>query len=246
MKPIGISDFKNLVLERLSNPELFKGKTLVLWEADYLQYGMAYRIIMDTCIEYNRSNVNDQAWFKYSDLTFDTDCYDNIKECCTVDEMYGFKTRGILFNTGCIHPNSAQSIEKWLKFVNTHENDNGRLSNEWPLIACAQAKDYNLTEDQFGSNCKIYALQPNVDEWAEWIKPSCNQQMLKAVLSYIGKNGLNNSLDYWLRVINAIETGLEEGQNLNDMSEKDFELAVKGVILDFPTKDFWNHIHSNC
>ena len=64
MKIIGIADFKNLVMERLANPRDYAGRSLVLWNADYMQYGIAYQVIKQCCKSYNKENPNDQVWFK--------------------------------------------------------------------------------------------------------------------------------------------------------------------------------------
>lgn len=45
MKTIGIADFKKLVMERLANPRDYAGRSLVLWNADYNDYGIACRVI---------------------------------------------------------------------------------------------------------------------------------------------------------------------------------------------------------
>ena len=101
MKTIGISDFKGLVNARLDDPNAYVGKTLVLWNAAYMNYGIAYRVIEECCVEHNNANTNHQVWFKYSDMTFLTDDNTNIHGFCERSEMYGYKDQGILFNTGC-------------------------------------------------------------------------------------------------------------------------------------------------
>ena len=50
MKTIGISDFKGLVNARLDDPNAYVGKTLVLWNAAYMNYGIAYRVIEECCV----------------------------------------------------------------------------------------------------------------------------------------------------------------------------------------------------
>lgn len=75
MKTIGIADFKKLVMERLANPRDYAGRSLVLWNADYMNYGIAYRVIEQCCERYNEENPNDQVWFRRSDMTFTIDDY---------------------------------------------------------------------------------------------------------------------------------------------------------------------------
>ncbi|MBS7376502.1 MAG: hypothetical protein KIG42_00710 [Paludibacteraceae bacterium] len=45
MKEIGIIDFEKLVMERLTMPRNFTERSLVLWNADYMFYGIAQRVI---------------------------------------------------------------------------------------------------------------------------------------------------------------------------------------------------------
>ena len=45
MKEIGIIDFEKLVMERLTSPRDYAGRSLVLWNADYMFYGIAQRVI---------------------------------------------------------------------------------------------------------------------------------------------------------------------------------------------------------
>ena len=132
MKTIGIADFKKLVMERLANPRDYADRSLVLWNADYNKYSIAYRVIKQCCEMYNKENPNDQIWFTYSDMCFASDDY--TKPTCMHEEYVknengeGYHLHveenrcGILFNTGCYYDK-----EKWLTFVNTHTNQNGAV-----------------------------------------------------------------------------------------------------------------------
>ena len=84
MKTIGIADFKKLVMERLANPRDYADRSLVLWNADYNEYGIAYRVIKQCCKIYNKENPNDQVWFKDSDMCFASDDY--TKPTCMHEE----------------------------------------------------------------------------------------------------------------------------------------------------------------
>lgn len=133
MKEIGILEFEQLVMVRLSNPRDFAGRSLVLWNADYNNYGIAYRVIKQCCESYNKVNPDDQVWFKRSDMTFYEDDYTQPETWCSSrrihwnkylkKNVYGYKNElkrcGILFNTGCYR---LELQDDWLKFVNTHTN----------------------------------------------------------------------------------------------------------------------------
>ena len=79
MRTIGIADFKKLVMERLVNPRDYAGRSLVLWNADYMDYGIAYRVIEQCCERYNEENPNDQVWFRQSDMCFTDEDYTKLE-----------------------------------------------------------------------------------------------------------------------------------------------------------------------
>lgn len=239
MKTIGIADFERLVMERLENPSLFENKTLVLWNATYVQDGIAYPVIENCCIRYNTTHPDDQVWLKYSDFTFATDDYRSIKELCDIKDMYGFKTRGILFNTGCY---MKPENEEWLSFINTHKNSVGPISSQWALIACMNDPDWD--EESFGNNCTLYRLQPSIDEWYEWLKPEYPAAVLDPIVAYMRKEGLATDSYIWGRLLNAIVREMQRGdiKELNQISRHDFDLALMGSFPMSLVNDLWDFI----
>lgn len=266
MKIIGIADFKKLVMERLAKPRDFAGRSLVLWNADYMDYGIAYRVIRQCCIEYDKENPDDQVWFKMSDTMFQNDDYampvvlpDQFRD---TEVEYGYKRSGILFNTGCY--GQLKDQEDWFKFVNTHTNFRGHVFQDCAVIVCAQAdqltcfpsscdsKDpkWILKEEQFGDNCDIYSIQPTLDEWATWVAPYCHPEILKVVRAYIEKNGIGNEprgFEYWQRIMVCFDLNYflekNKGCSLNQMPRRDVEVAVmSSVSTNPPAPDFCNFI----
>ena len=239
MKTIGISDFKGLVNARLDDPNAYVGKTLVLWNAAYMNYGIAYRVIEECCVEHNNAKTNHQVWFKYSDMTFLTDDNTNIHGFCERSEMYGYKDQGILFNTGCFR---LTMKEQWLNFINTNKNNKGGISSNWPLVACAQVKGTDIVENDFAENCEICKLQPTVEEWRRWTSTSENEELIRLIIEYNGGNILD--FDYWERAVWALGYLLDEHGSIYQIPQKEFALDLKGSIADFPVEEFWNFIHS--
>lgn len=264
MKEIGIAEFEQLVMERLTNPRNFAGRSLVLWNADYMDYGMAYRVIEQCCERYNKENPNDQVWYKRSDM-FNNDDYtqpktwhsrmvwdEKFKEYVPCNELKRF---GILLNTGCY---MLDDQDDWLKFINTHTNQNGGIFQDCAVIVCAQADgtgyfgptkpDYILKEEQFGENCDIYHIQPTVEEWAKWAEPFCDSEILKVVCAYIEKNGVIRDFDYWLRIMDALEE-LKRDEEYKDWSlwqipEDEVRLNVGGTVgVGHPAPDFCKFIY---
>ena len=256
MKTIGIADFKKLVMERLANPRDYAGRSLVLWNADYMNYGIAYRVIEQCCESYNNENPNDQVWFRRSDMAFTIDDY--TKQTCLHEEYiknengngYHMHTEmkrcGILFNTGCY---MLYDKEDWLTFVNTHTNKNGGVHQDCAVIVCAQADqlayiqswgsndEFILKEEQFGNNCDIYSIQPTLDEWVTWITPYCHPEILKVVLAYIEKNGIGNKgirkephgFDYWQKVMSHLNNLVEDkGCPINQIPKRRVEIKLHG------------------
>lgn len=251
MKIIGIADFKKLVMERLANPRDYAGRSLVLWNADYCKYGIAYRVIEQCCERYNEENPNDQVWFRRSDMTFTIDDYtksETIRTWYVRDENtqeYDMETKvcrcGILLNTGCY---MLYEQEEWLKFVNTHTNQNGGIFQDCAVIICAQADQlayiqswgsndkFILKEEQFGSNCDIYSIQPTYDEWVTWIAPDCHPEILKVMRAFIEKNGAKHEpygFDLWQRTIDSLYNLVEDSDcPLNQIPRGDVKMKLGG------------------
>ena len=245
MKTIGIADFKKLVMERLANPRDYAGRSLVLWNADYMNYGIAYRVIEQCCKSYNNENPNDQVWFRRSDMTFTIDDY--TKQTCIHEEYvknengsgYHLHTEmkrcGILLNTGCY---MLYEQEEWLKFVNTHTNQNGGIFQDCAVIVCAQADQgsedskWILKEEQFGNNCDVYSIQPTLDEWVAWVEPDCHPEVLKVVRAFIEKNGIGNApsgFDYWQRVMSSLYLLAEDSDcPLNQIPKRRVKIKLHG------------------
>lgn len=267
MKTIGIADFKKLVMERLATPRDYAGKSLVLWNADYNDDGIAYRVI-EQCLEiYNKQNPNDQVWFRVSDMTFDNDDYtqpktwhalyewdENVKEYNIRHEL---KICGILFNTGCY---MLSDKEDWLKFVNTHTNRRGNVFQDCAVIVCAQAdqlsyfpswgsKDpFILKEEQFGDNCDIYSIQPTLDEWATWVASYCRPEVLKVVRAYIEKNGIGDEpygFEYWQRIMTELDNLVKnEGCPINQIPKEFVETRLYGAVsTKSPAPEFCDFIY---
>ena len=270
MKEIGILEFEQLVMARLTSPRDYARRSLVLWNADYMDYGIAYRVIKQCCERYNKENPNDHVWFKRSDMTFYKDDYTQPKTSC-VDRgkhwnrflnkyVYGerveLKRCGIIFNTGCYR---LELQCDWLKFVNTHTNQNGGVFQDCAVIVCAQAggmsyfgpsnPKYNLKEEQFGEYCDIYHIQPTIEEWAKWAEQFYGSEIIKVVRAYIEKNGVGviRGFDYWMRVMVELVSILEKHKvrSLRQIpaSEVSSEIGCCGwITVEHP--DFCKFIYS--
>lgn len=258
MKTIGIADFNKLVMERLANPRDYAGRSLVLWNADYNDYGIACRVIEQCCEIYNKENPNDQVWFRVSDMTFDNDDY--TKQTCMCRKYvrnektnkYNLHTEikrcGIIFNTGCYMP---YEHDGWLKFVNTHTNGCGHIFQDCAVIVCAHPDLYPqrvLKEEQFGSNCDIYSIQPTLDEWATWIAAYCQPEILQVVCAFIEKNGIGDvpyGFEYWQRIMNALDILVKDkGCPLNQIPKRLVERKVMGVAsTKSPAPEFCDFIY---
>lgn len=258
MKEIGILEFEQLVMARLANPRDFAGRSLVLWNADYAEHGIAQRIIKQCCERYNKENPNEQVWFRMPDMTFDSDDYTQPKtwhdwyewneNTQKYNSRHELKRCGILFNTGDY---VLSEQENWLKFVNTHTNSCGHIFQDCAVIVCAHPDLYPqriLKEEQFGSNCDIYSIQPTLDEWATWVAPYCNPEILKVVLAYIEKNGAGNNpqgFEYWQRIMKALDILVKvEGCPLNQIPKRLVEIKVMGVAsTKSPAPEFCDFIY---
>ena len=200
MRTIGIKEFETLVRDRLENPQAYIGKSLVLWNYHLGPDDIAYYIIKRCCVCYNQDNPKDMVWYvKW--------CCNNpsilsvSKEgvVCDRKDMYGFKKHGILINDGIIFSLKAseEQVSDWIHFVNTHEYKGEQLSDDWALIAVANADRYGFKESDFSANCEIVSVQPSVDEWAELMMRFCPPDVLNPIVSFIKQNDDGIDLYYW-------------------------------------------------
>lgn len=258
MKIIGIEDFKKLVMERIANRRDYTGRSLVLWNADYNNYGIAYQVIKQCCIEYDKENPNLQLWFRRSDMMFKDENYTESNVMSEPYEEFGckYKRMGILLNTGCYLPKDQ---EDWFKFVNTHTNKYGHIFKDCVVIVCAQADQLTyfsslkdpkmvLKEEQFGNNCDIYSIQPTLDEWVTWVTPYCHPEILKVVRAYLEKNGIANEpygFEYWQRVMNSLNNLVKESDcPINQIPKEDIEMKIMGAVsTESPAPEFCNFIY---
>ena len=258
MKTIGITDFKKIVMERLANPSLFVGRSLLLWNEIHIDHNsISYNVIEQCCIEHNIANPDQQVWISLSDFCFYSDDITKISAFCEKKDMYGFKNSGILYNTGCF---LVDDLDNWIEFINTHENQIGHLSEKWPLIACIMANDahYNITEDAFSNYCDIYELKPTIGEWSQWLsdKQWCNKNVLSSVLKYINKNGMRIHLNWWNFIIATASWLMNKNacKTVADIPKGKLESELFGVmmsdingrVLDLEEKrNIWKLLRSN-
>jgi len=267
MKEIGILEFEQLVMARLTSPRDYARRSLVLWNADYMDYGIAYRVIKQCCERYNKENPNDQVWFKRSDMTFYKDDYTQPKTSCVVRgkhwnrflnkyvyERVELKRCGIIFNTGCYSPDDQ---DEWLRFVNTHTNKSGGVFQDCAVIVCAQVggvsyfgpnnPKFILKEEQFGECCDIYQIQPTIEEWAKWAEQFYGSEIIKVVRAYIEKNGVGviRGFDYWMRVMMELVSILKEHKvrSLRQIPESEVSSKMGGWVTE-EHPDFCKFIYS--
>lgn len=211
---------------------------MLLWHANSRDYGIAYRVIEECCIEFNQTTPDQQVWFKYSDLDFATVNYSDANPFCHLKEMYGYKSRGILFNNGNIAP--GDELKPWLRFVNRHENEKGKISKDWALIACVQKYEpFEINEEDFSDNCCVYKIQPTVEEWQQWTVTAHNEELINIVVAY--NKGKIENFDLWERIMTSIEHEDWE-KSVKEISKSDFFDAIEGSVPGFPAEELWDFI----
>ncbi len=245
MKEIGIADFEQLVMERLTKPRKFAGRSLVLWNADGHPHGIAQRVIGQCCEKYEKEHPNDQVWFYWSSFEFIDDDYTKttvLKDKMVKDEnhegyhsVFEKKRCGLIFNSGDYIP---QEQNDWLKLVNTHRNRRGGVSPDCPMIFCASGNAFK--EKQFGSNCDIYAIRPTEKEWIPWVKQFYSSEIFEVVCAYIEKYGANKGCQYWMLIMDELEhlkiyySLLEKKDcSLWQIPEYKVNFKIRGMAPDF-------------
>lgn len=247
MKIISIAELKTLVMDRLSNPSSYKDKTLVVWNCRMDKDSIIYRVVKNCCISHNRANKDSQVWFNYISTfsvegRWGVDCKE---ACCDVDDMYGYKMKGVLLDSGYISflkTSDEKLMPDWLHFINTHEVDGAMLSDDWALITCAHA-EYGYKEDDFSDNCEIVRILPSAD-WEEFMTGPLKKEILHTVLAFIEKNGITTEPDMWEKIIiNLSEDFYDEHITLDSIPES-FIMHIFGLDPTFPKKDFIDFLRS--
>ena len=230
MEYISIAQLRELIRLRLANPQNYKDKTLVLWDEDYTTDGILYQVCEEECKAYNLSHPKEAGvGIRISDMSFATDDYTDPEWICypTEDGMPGQVFKGILFSTGCCLPGDKDELED---FVNTRVNRRGPVADSWAMVVCAQPK-LGFTPEMFGPTCEIYLLDPDLDEWGDYMLARYGEAVCKPAIEYIREHGFGMSRYHWENAIKQlrIEMAYTKLTNLADMPKDEFDLAVHGI-----------------
>ena len=257
MKTIGIKQFKEIVIDCLNNPDKYSTGSIVLWNSHRGPQSIEYQIVEECCVNYNNMHTDNQVWFKeLISLCSEVDYHiSTSKVLCMRKDMYGFKNRGIVLDDGIIsftkRTLSDEKIAQWLNLVNYHEYQGKKLSSDWTMIACAQARDYGLTEEMFSKDCILYEIKPSIDEWAEWMKDNCDEKILKPIVAFIKEKDSTIDLFYWNIAVDALKRELvhNDYETLSQLSHEEFDSCFLGVlalkIKAFPYDELWEFIQNN-
>ena len=239
-------------MKRLYNPREFAGRSLVLWNAYADSRSIVEKVVEQCCEQYNEDNPTDQIWFKKTTLYFSDDNFTTPKAYKNkmvweektkefIDTKSEEKRAGIILNTGNF---LTDEKEDWLKLVNTHRNKLGRVSQDCVMIVCARG----FKEDEFGSNCDIYRIRPTLDEWTGWAASFHNPEVLEVVRAYIKKNGAINGFDFWLDIMERLESIINmdarqshKHKSLWQFPKEDVEEEISYAIQSVP--DFCDFIY---
>lgn len=119
------------------------------------------------------------------------------------------------------------------------------------MIACAQARDYGLTEEMFSKDCILYEIKPSIDEWAEWMKKKCDEKILKPIVAFIKEIDSTIDLFYWNMAVDLLKRELvhNDYETLSQLSHEEFDSCFLGVlalkIKAFPYDELWEFIQNN-
>ena len=255
MKSLSIRQFQDIVSDCLTNSGKYKGKSIVLWDSHPGPESIEYQIIKNCCISYNKAHGDNQVWFKEL-LTMDSEVsyfVTTSKVVCERKDMYGWKSRGIVLDDGIISflAPAEEELSQWLRWVNTHEVQGKTLSTDWTLIACAQTRNFAISENMFSEDCILFEFKPSVEEWAEWMKDKCDEKILKPIVAFIKEKDSTIDLFYWNIAVDALKRELvhNDYETLSQLSHEEFDSCLGGVLAfkieDFPYDELWEFIQNN-
>ena len=224
MKTINQSGIKNLIAERIKNPEQYVNKPLVIWRAD-IDDGIQKRILGSVFNEHNEGKKdvdhrrirNRYSWYRIawvhqlpytqSDILFTmigSDIVDrNNNEIGNPVTFYtGADKNNCKLGLLVINPKLAaldygrnpELLNKYHSLINARKWDNIEVCKGVPVVAYM-----NLTDDWFETpeaypDAEQYIFEPDFEEWAEWAKEKGN--MPDYIIDFIRGDGDKAGIAY--------------------------------------------------
>lgn len=257
MEFIGTKRLKEEIIKRISAPENYSKKSLVLWGSH--SRSIVERIVKECCLEYyNANKPSDGCWFIQANTTFDTARIDDlrvIEDCKDLlsEGQYSEHRKGI-FIADTFDVLFEKDIPAFISLVNTHKNNIGELAAGWSFVACVESgKSSSLTPDVFNQNCEQYFFVPDFDEWAnyavnregkaaqivvDYIKGNGNpasilEKWFKPVTVRLGNMSLTTYFDAYVWeecIIHELGKELEDAKALNKINIEKIRMCIQGVI----------------
>lgn len=273
MEFIGTKRLKEEIEKRISAPENYSKKSLVLWGSH--SRSIVERIVKECCLEYYKANKpTEGCWFMQANTTFDTAKINNIQVIETSKNFlsngqYAVHRRGI-FIADTFDILYDYDIPAYISLVNTHKNKVGELAGGWALIACVESgKHSSFTPDVFNQNCEQYFFVPDFDEWADYVV-SRKGAAAQIVVDYIKGDGTPwNILEKWFKpvtvslgrvtlatyfdayqwenIIDKLCDELEDAKELNKVRVGEIRLYTHGITGGWNTTigdDFCDYLKS--
>lgn len=273
MEFIGTKRLKEEIEKRISAPENYAKRSLVLWGSH--SRSIVERIVKECCLEYYKTNKPaDGCWFMQANTTFDTAKINDIRVIETRDYFlseghYAEHRKGI-FIADTFYVDYENDIPAFISLVNTHKNNVGELAAGWAFVACVESgKSSSLTPDVFNQNCEQYFFVPDFDEWADYVVKR-KGKAAQIVVDYIKGNGNpasvlgkwfkpvtvnqgnKSSTTYfdaykWENIIDNLRDELEDAKELNKVRVGVIRMHIRGITGGWNTtigEDFCDFLKS--
>lgn len=222
LKTINQTGIKNLIAERIKNPEQYVNKPLIIWRSDF-EDGIQERILEEAFGEYNANKSNDERkWYKKVEIFSGMPLsFTDNKIGLSTPLVNSFTDNTILLDNGsykfgllAISPAllSYKDMELLYSVINERTCKNVEILPGVPVVAfmCKEKKEVFETPEKYPS-AEQYVFKPDFEEWAECLIQKYFEEyrtLPQSVVDFIRGEGDEAGIIYrWYNMFNDSSVG---------------------------------------
>ena len=224
LKTIDQTGIKNLIAERIKNPELYVNKPLVIWRADIAD-GIQERILEEAFDEWNKGKTTEERkWFRTTMLGMGTPQVYNLTEDTIVRDdvngsLYGAYRFGLLvIDPMFVHGDymsNPESLKMYHSIINNRKWGDIEILAGVPIVSfMPYTYDWFQTPDAYPA-AEQYVFKPDFEEWADWFVHKKGAPVW--FIDFIRGNGSEDDIAYrWYNCFVNRDNGIntkESGDN---------------------------------
>ena len=224
IKTIDQSGIKNLIAERIKNPEQYVNKPLIIWRSNF-DDGIQARILEEAFDAWNEGKTTEERkWYRKTTLGLNTPQTYNLTEDTIIrDDVDGSRYGTYQFGLLVIDPLfvfgdynlNPDSLKMYHSIINNRKWGDTEILAGVPVVSfMLYTYDWFQTPDAYPA-AEQYVFKPDFDEWADWFVHNVGAPTW--FIDFIRGNGSEEDIayrwyNYFVNKDNGINTK-ESGDN---------------------------------